>query len=113
MVRHEIESFIKQNRGMYSDESIKKQLINAGWKQTDIDDAFSSLDRVGVPDMSTSVPQQEPTVSSQTVPSGDVRYVGFWARFAAYFIDSIIIFILSIVLAIVLFVLIGLIHVRC
>lgn len=75
MVNQQLLDYVKQQADSgVSEEIIRKNLTGEGWSQSDINEAFSSLNN---------------RVSS-SVPKPEVVYAGFWVRFAALFIDSLI-----------------------
>jgi len=73
-------------------ESIQNSLISSGWPQTDINEAFSILT------VETGLPLQQVPNSTSAPP---VKYAGFWIRWVAITVDSLILIIPNVIVSII------------
>ncbi len=71
MANQEIVDYIKKYKDSYPEESIRIQLVNSGYSESEINEAFGG--------------------NSQVTNLENAHYAGFWIRFLAYILDSIII----------------------
>lgn len=70
MLNKQVFDYIRQQKQQgVSEEEIKSSLVKNGWQVQDINEAFSSI---------------------QDTPIPQFTYAGFWIRFEAFFIDSLI-----------------------
>ena len=75
MVNQQLLDYVKQQADSgVSEEIIRKSLTGEGWSQSDIDEVFSLKSNVS------------------NIPKPTIAYAGFWVRWAAVFLDSIIVF---------------------
>lgn len=77
-----IKASLAQNQ---SQDQIKQNLLQSGWQETDIDEAFGSVRGAIIAVPATPSLQQDQGDSSQ------VKYAGFWIRYIASSIDGLII----------------------
>ena len=91
MVNQEVVDYIKKYKDSYSEESIRKQLINSGYNESEIDEAYRG----------NSTMKTNNSAESQVTNLENAHYAGFWIRVVAYILDVLI---LSPLLIITLFV---------
>ena len=84
MANQEIVDYIKKYKDSYPEDSIKNQLINNGYKESEINETF----------MGISTTNKSNSPDSQVTNLDNVHYVGFWARVLALILDFIIIIVL-------------------
>ncbi|MDD5165258.1 MAG: RDD family protein [Candidatus Pacebacteria bacterium] len=87
MANTQLLEYVKQQiaQGL-TKESIQQNLVSAGgWNLVDVNDAFATLE--------LNQPAHNPVAPTGTVPTPpvNVKYAGFWVRFVAIMVDSLII----------------------
>lgn len=107
VVKQEIVDYAKQMSAQgYSEDKIKKQLIEAGWDEADINDSLLQEMKEDSPVKTTSEDKNQPEAASK-VEATNTHYAGFWIRVLAYLIDGMIVgtvnFIIGFVIALIFF----------
>ena len=84
MTNQEIADYIRKYKDSYSEESIRKQLINSGYSESEVNEAFRENSMMKTNETNNSLDLQSTNLDN-------VHYVGFWARVLALILDCIIV----------------------
>ncbi|XLQ20111.1 MAG: RDD family protein [Candidatus Moraniibacteriota bacterium] len=80
-MNQQIVDYLKENKGGYTKESLITQLRNSGHDEAEIMESINEVYKV------TEIPLPD----SGKINGNNIKYAGFWIRFLAFFIDSIIV----------------------
>ena len=84
MTNREIADYIRKYKDSYSEESIRRQLVNSGYSESEINEAFRENSVIKTNETNNSS-------DSQVTNLEKAHYVGFWARVLALILDCVIV----------------------
>ena len=81
MANWEIVDYIKKYKDSYPEESIRTQLVNSGYSESEINEAFGE---------NSTMKTNNSSPDSQSTNLEKLQYAGFWTRTVAYTTDVVI-----------------------